>query len=408
MCELLKQMRVAVVGTPDAGKSTFIKYLVKAVTGRELSTDTLMREVHWSDGKDPMGNPDTRTIKCAKIMFEYRDREWCFYDCPGHLEYNDQIRQGINGADAVILIQNMLESKEYRESYYNQLVSLGLEDKTVFKVKSHAKGFESLLGLASYNTNDEHKTLWTLNNLMFNLHFSLNQLEGHDIEKEAIELIKENVKSDKKNIMFFSGGKDSAVGLKLFEMAGLIDSVDVYFPRSGFDFPVVERWMMLWETYFNKLITPFSNNIGLDYDHQSEYDLLHAKAISNEELIKKIKPNLVSIQYRASDEGVRSKDYHISQRENYVRFSPVFYFSETNIWRFIEKYNIPVNPLYFKGYRSLGDKNVTEPCMPEFNTVSEIINYIRDNPSTTERDGRKKQDQSVPFAMEKLRNVGFF
>lgn len=86
----------------------------------------------------------------------------------------------------------------------------------------------------------------------------------------------------------------------------------------------------------------------------------------------------------------------------------MFYFSETNIWRFIEKYNIPVNPLYFKGYRSLGDKNVTEPCMPEFNTVSEIINYIKDNPSTTERDGRKKQDQSVPFAMEKLRNVGFF
>lgn len=34
--ELFKQYRVAVVGSPDAGKSTFIRNLVKYVAGREV------------------------------------------------------------------------------------------------------------------------------------------------------------------------------------------------------------------------------------------------------------------------------------------------------------------------------------------------------------------------------------
>lgn len=136
--------------------------------------------------------------------------------------------------------------------------------------------------------------------------------------------------------------------------------------------------------------------------------MMEAKALSNEQFIKEHKPDYVLIQYRASDEGVRSKDYHISQREEYCRFSPVFYFSESNVWRFILKYNLPICSLYFDGYRSLGDAPVTEPCMPIMKTVNEIIDYIDNNPATTERDGRTKQDKSQKFTMEKLRNVGFF
>ena len=87
---------------------------------------------------------------------------------------------------------------------------------------------------------------------------------------------------------------------------------------------------------------------------------------------------------------------------------PVFNFTEENIWRYIQKYTLPVCELYFKGYRSLGDSFVTEPCMPHFKTVEEIIKYIYEHPHTSERDGRKAQDNSVPFAMEHLRDKGFF
>ena len=48
---------------------------------------------------------------------------------------------------------------------------------------------------------------------------------------------------------------------------------------------------------------------------------MEAKALANEKLIKEKNIDLVSIQFRASDEGVRSKDHYIVQKENHTRFS---------------------------------------------------------------------------------------
>lgn len=46
--------------------------------------------------------------------------------------------------------------------------------------------------------------------------------------------------------------------------------------------------------------------------------------------------------------------------------------------------------------------------MPEQESVDGIIDWLISHPETQERDGRKAQDNSENFAMEKLRNVGFF
>lgn len=67
MC-LSKQVRIAVVGPPDSGKSTFISKAIKVLTGRTVNPDALMKEVHYSDDKDIYGNNDTRTIKCANYV----------------------------------------------------------------------------------------------------------------------------------------------------------------------------------------------------------------------------------------------------------------------------------------------------------------------------------------------------
>jgi hypothetical protein len=45
--------------------------------------------------------------------------------------------------------------------------------------------------------------------------------------------------------------------------------------------------------------------------------------------------------------------------------------------------------------------------MPECQIVEEIIDFVHSHPFE-ERDGRKAQDNSVDFGMEKLRNKGFF
>lgn len=401
--EMLKQFRVVVVGTPDSGKSTLIKQLVKSLTGKELEPDTLMHEVHYSDGLDPDGNPDTRTIKCAKILFKFGDYEWCFYDAPGHLEYLEQIKQGINAADVVISLVN--ESDVETSIKYLEEIKPLLTGKINPTLYSHSSSDEYL----HYDTTREDAfdrfAYFLMDKLLL---FAFEGGGPHDVEEEAIRLFKENITD--KTVMFFSCGKDSAAGLKLAELANVSDKVDVWFPRSGYDFEEVENMIPVYQSYFGKTISCFDNDLGRTYENDGAYAMMEAKALANEDFIEKNQEYIdtVCVQYRASDEGVRSKDYHVSQRSNHKRFSPVFYFSESNIWRFLDKYEVPVCSLYFKGFRSLGDKPVTTACMPCFDTIPEIVDYIDTHPNTRERDGRVAQDQSGEFVMEKIRNIGFF
>lgn len=383
---------------PDAGKSTFIGTMLSTAIGKHLSPDTLMDEVHWSDGRDPYGNPDTRTIKCAKILFKYKDVEFCFYDCPGHIEYSEQIGQGIRGSHCIIkLIDNKRVSES--ESYYQAVDTL---NKPTITLYSHSdkneypyydaklQGFKALVESILDRLVQDY------------------QSDAVDIEAEALRIIKETIQPTANNAMLFSGGKDSLVGLDMLARTGMLEHVKVYFPYSGYDFPEVEDVVKLYEKQYGIEIIPFDNSLGNTYESADAYTMLQAKAQANNRLIEDHHFDLVSVQYRASDEGVRSKDYHISQRDTHVRFSPVFYFSETNIWRYISKYQLPICPLYLQGYRSLGDAPITVPCIPICKHVDDIINYIDQHPDTAERDGRKSQDNSVSFAMEKLRNVGFF
>lgn len=395
---LLNQIRIAVIGMPDAGKSTFIGTMLETAIGKHLSPDTLMSEVHWSDGKDPYGNPDTRTIKCAKILFKYKDVEFCFYDCPGHIEYSEQIGQGIRGSHCIIKLIDIKRETESTE-YYKAVDTL---DKPTITLYSHSDkneypyydamlpGFKELVESVLDKLVEDYSP------------------QAVDVEAEALRIIKETINPDANNAMFFSGGKDSLVGLDLLSRCGLLNNIKVYFPYSGYDFPEVEEIVKYYSGHYGIAITPFDNSLGNTYEETDSFTMLQSKAKANNELIDKNHIDLVSVQYRASDEGVRSKDYHISQRQTHVRFSPVFYFSETNIWRYISKHNLKVCPLYYRGYRSLGDSPITIPCMPQCNHVDDIIHFIDENPGTAERDGRKSQDNSVSFAMEKLRNVGFF
>lgn len=422
--EMLKQYRVAVVGCPDSGKSTFIASLVKAVTGRDLKPDTLMKEVHWSDGRDPMGNPDTRTIKCAKIMFKYGNLEYCMYDCPGHLEYMGQIHMGVAAADVVVAVTDGMNA-DGSKAYFNndficEMLSTG---KWNIDIKSHA-------GVNDPNTMAYDTSVEGWEEVMLHIMDSIAEVcistcEPHDVLKEAVCLTRACLdEGGAHGVMLYSGGKDSVAGLYILLKAGLLRDVDVMFPSSGYDFDEMYKFNDTVSKFFGVPIESFDNSDGKSYETHTAYEMMKAKAKANEDLVEYLEPDVLCIQFRASDEGVRSKDYHIVEREygegvevcpeapllyrKYSRFSPVFYFSESNIWRLTAMAGLPVNPLYFKGYRSLGDKPVTKPCMPETNSIGEIIEYIESHPETTERDGRTEQDKSEEFAMEKLRDIGFF
>ena len=396
---MLKQIRVAVIGMPDSGKSTFIKNILENVIGKTISIDTLMKEVHWSDGRDPYGNPDTRTIKCAKIFFKYGDYEYCFYDCPGHIEYDNQIIQGLNDAHFIIKI---IDNKRLDNShlYFSHSLFDDIQ-KPYLNIFSHSTKNE----FPYYDV--ENDNFSSIAQYILNIIYEACHTHAIDIEEEAKTLIKKHINPLKNNAMFFSGGKDSLVGIDLLKKCDLLKYVKVYFPSSNYDFQEVIDIIKQYKELYCE-ITPFCNNGGKTYETNSSFEMLQEKANANNVLIKEKEIDLVCVQFRGSDEGVRSKDYHISDKDNHQRFSPVFYFSETNIWRYIRKYNLPYCTLYNKGYRSLGDYPITKPCMPICNNVTDIINYIDNNPNTNERDGRVSQDKSTSFAMEKLRDKGFF
>lgn len=401
------QTRIAVVGLPDSGKSRFIQEFIKYTTGRTLFPDTLMSEVHYSDGKDPYGNPDTRTIKAAKIFYNNESNSCCLIDCPGHLEYIDQIRQGVYQASFIVEI---IDTKRYKESiaYINEVEKLCNIKKTT-SMKIYARSNKKDVNHYNFDTKAGYERFIKLLKSI-----PVNGCEIN-LENEALERLKSIYNNDKispaKDIFLFSGGKDSVVGLDIlikFCKKYNKELPRVLVPTSGYDFKEVDEFIESHLKKLNVKFERFDNSCGQKYGEVSNYQMMLNKAESNNILIKKELPEYVFVNYRASDEGVRSKDEWIKNFGFYSKISPVFNFSELDIWKYIKKHKLNVCCLYFKGYRSLGDESVTLPCMPHFTNVDCIIQYIFDNQQTGERDGRKGQDQSESFAMEKLRNVGFF
>lgn len=93
----------------------------------------------------------------------------------------------------------------------------------------------------------------------------------------------------------------------------------------------------------------------------------------------------------------------------HVRVHPLLAWREIDIWRYIERENIPVVDLYFskngKRYRSLGDQDITAPVESTASTVAEIISELSTS-QTSERAGRAMDHESED-AFERLRVSGY-
>lgn len=396
----LKQSRIAFVGLPDSGKSRFIQEFVKWYSGRNLSPDTLMDEVHYSDGKDPYGNPDTRTIKAAKIIINKKG--WgslCLMDAPGHFEYIDQIRSCVREAHHVYAL---IDCKRLEEStsYIERLIRLcDLDSSKIHKI--YCRDDSASLGY-NFDSPNGYANFVSIAKQIDNID------EFVDLEKEALDRLS-SLSISSKDVFLYSGGKDSVVGLHLLSRAIPNDKMPKILTSStDFDFPQLSNFIELEMFRQGREIERIDGALGCSYEDTSAFDMMMKKAEANEKMLKERLPEFMFVNYRASDEGVRSKDNWFRNCGFYSKISAVFNFSEVDIWKYIKKYNLPICSLYFQGYRSLGDMPITKPCMPHCSSVDEIISYLEDKTETTERDGRVAQDKSESFAMERLRNNGFF
>jgi sulfate adenylyltransferase subunit 2 len=88
---------------------------------------------------------------------------------------------------------------------------------------------------------------------------------------------------------------------------------------------------------------------------------------------------------------------------------PLLDWTEVDVWRYIQRENIPIPTMYFarngKRFRSLGCSPITHPIESAASTIDEIIAELEAT-RTSERAGRA-QDHHERNAMQKLRARGF-
>lgn len=98
-----------------------------------------------------------------------------------------------------------------------------------------------------------------------------------------------------------------------------------------------------------------------------------------------------------------------SAEGEHTRVQPLLDWTETDIWRYIQRENIPIPKMYFarngQRYRSLGCRPITKSVPSDAASIEEIIGEL-ETTRTSERAGRA-QDHHERNAMQKLRAKGF-
>jgi sulfate adenylyltransferase subunit 2 len=93
----------------------------------------------------------------------------------------------------------------------------------------------------------------------------------------------------------------------------------------------------------------------------------------------------------------------------HVRVHPLLHWTELDVWRYIEREQIPVVPLYFardgQRYRSLGEIGITFPFASTAASIAEIIAEL-ERTTVEERTGRAMDHESED-AFERLRADGY-
>ena len=166
------------------------------------------------------------------------------------------------------------------------------------------------------------------------------------MEKKAIKLIKENCPQDE-SVVMFSGGKDSLVVKDLARRAGIKKAVYI---KSPLEFKQTIKYV---ESFPDVDIIGFNKNF---------FELCRKLCIPSRRMkwcctVYKLTPIAIynrknKIKYNIR--GVRREESR--NRENYdeigdnkfqwTTIDPILNWTDKDVWRYIKKYKLPINPLY--------------------------------------------------------------
>ena len=253
------------------------------------------------------------------------------------------------------------------------------------------------------------------------------------LEERSIYIMRE-AKSNFKNVAaLWSMGKDSTTMLAIARKAfhGKIPFPVIHLD-NGIDFPetyqfrddLAKKWK-LDLIVGNSVIKP----------EMSGYACCGAnKTVALKKILKEYGFDALIVSIRRDEHGIRAKERVFSPRnkdfkwnyknqaaelwDNYssndesdghIRVHPLLDWNEVDIWNYIKKEKVPMNPLYFSRdgyrYRSLGCTHCTTPVKSNAKTLDQIIKELEAT-DTEERAGRD-QDKEKAYVMEKLRALGY-
>ncbi len=265
-------------------------------------------------------------------------------------------------------------------------------------------------------------------------------LDLSDLESETIYIIREAYAEFKKPAVLWSMGKDSTVMLWLCRKAffGSIPFPAIHIDtgykfREMYDFRsrLAEEWGLDLRVASNDAARSAGVGPG------SEDKLACCTKLKTEALRDYLESegfDALILAIRRDEHGIRAKERYFSPRDedfkwdykdqplemwdqfqglvregSHMRIHPILHWRELDVWEYVVREGIPINPMYFardgKRYRSLGCEPCTNPIESTAATVDDIVEELRTT-KIAERSGRA-QDKEDTFTMQKLRALGY-
>ena len=260
------------------------------------------------------------------------------------------------------------------------------------------------------------------------------------LENKSIYIIREAFYQFERPALLWSIGKDSTTLLWLCRKAFY---GDIPFPVMHIDttykFPEMYDYRNHWahEWGLNLIVEKNKEalNDGISYETHDAFTCCHElKTVALQKAIVKYGLDALFVGIRRDEHGIRAKERYFSSRDidftwdyknqsaemwdhyksdakpgTHMRVHPLLHWTEVDIWRYLQRENVPVNALYFaqegKRYRSLGCMPITNSIESKADTIDKIIEEIEKS-DESERAGRA-QDKEKAYTMQKLRSLGY-
>jgi phosphoadenosine phosphosulfate reductase len=204
-------------------------------------------------------------------------------------------------------------------------------------------------------------------------------------------------KYQSKLALAWTGGKDSTV---LLDLVRSIQKDKLNIPAvyidTGLDFEEVSEFIEKVKKDWKIRLIRITDKPGLkkfnrEKNKAKRKEMARIMKIRGiEKAVKQYKLKALMVGIRWDEHVARSTEVYFSARDDHMRVHPILHFTEKDIWDYIKYRKVPYNPLYDKGYRSLGEKEFTKPVI---------------NSNLPERAGREKDKEKI---MERLRALGYF